>query len=500
MQDNRSNLGSMEITKLYLFETGENKVNDIYRRGYTLQGGAKTLRKMENLFDRYGVGQGNKLTEAIIAKEASNIIGVSAHSNGAVYIPNGWGHRRLNFVLEIVQQVNVSKVETYFIQGFTDYYDPVRGMSSRVHITDVIDPSMTFHINSMAILDTIKDSKGQFHTTVKEKISVIKDMYGETTYDVIDSDNKLSRPSDIVEDLYFAQTTGGHYHNDSDVTEAPATTNKDNLGSTGYFTEMMNQIIKSDNADVDGRREPEYGDLTMLRNASLHLANYNLMKCPFFMKLYQLTHEPRPSYFTVGTLLRMDPYLDDKTDFFSVDDVTKDDMLRSKVLRGRFDANLLESNSLGDTQQPSIENLKAYELLNLANSALINNMLTKASVYISNDPSKVTQVTSAVLNAGSIFHSEFASTRALNRLEDYFETVVLPKLVDEDMIIDAIIDINIIGKSSIAIAVNMNEAMIFRYDSSADGLYSPHVNSQAGKTGMVNDVAGIIDLMKTKSY
>ena len=199
-------------------------------------------------------------------------------------------------------------------------------------------------------------------------------------------------------------------------------------------------------------------------------------------------------------LLRSDQFLDDKTEFFIVEDVTKDEMLRQKVLRGNFDANILESNILGDTQQPTIENLKAFELLNLASSSLLNNMLTKASIYISNDPSKVRQVTSVVLNAGSIFHQEFASTRALNRLSDYFETVVLPKLTEEDMYIDALVDINIIGKSSIAISVNMDEPMIFRYDSGADGLYSPHINSQAGKSALVNDVAGIIDMMKSSNY
>ncbi len=498
MFDQNNNHSNMEITKLYLFETGASEVNDVYQRGYSLTGGRGTVRKMENLFEKYGVRQGYKLTESLVAKEIGEIIQVSPHSNGQIYIPNGWNHKRLNFVLEVKTQVNPSKVEIYFLQGFTDYYDPVNNMSSRMRIVDVIDPQMAFHINSMAIVDVIKDSKGNFHTNVKEKVSVIKDLSGETKFEVIESDKKLSRPSDIVEDLFFHQTTNGNFHSDSDLTDAPASTNKDNLGTTGYFTEMMNQIIKSENSDVDGRRETtkDYGDMTMLRNASLGLTNYNLMKCPFFLTLYQLTHEARPSYFTVDILLQMDSFLDEKTDFFSVEDVTKDELLRNRVLQGEFDRNILESNNLADTQQPTVENLKSYELMNLANSALLNNMLTKASIYLSNDPSKVTQPIATVINAGSIFHQEFASPRALNRLSDYFETVILPKLTGDDIYIDAIIDINVLGKTSISMSINMDEAMIYRYDSSADGLYSPHINSKAGRSAMVNDVSTLIDLMK----
>ena len=45
-------LGSMEISKLYLFENGASKVNKVYQRGYSLSGGRGTIRIMEKIFDK----------------------------------------------------------------------------------------------------------------------------------------------------------------------------------------------------------------------------------------------------------------------------------------------------------------------------------------------------------------------------------------------------------------------------------------------------------------
>ena len=98
------------------------------------------------------------------------------------------------------------------------------------------------------------------------------------------------------------------------------------------------------------------------------------------------------------------------------------------------------------------------------------------------------------LYSESMFHNVFNSPTAVETLDSFLRRIILPKITKDDQIyVDLMADINILGTSSVAITVNDDDPMIFRYNSSMDNMFSPLISTQQNKNVLTDDISTIID-------
>lgn len=139
---------NITITKLILQETGT--YNSLYSRPYETEMNKATLDdivgRVENSPIQSGGGEG--VTSALLSGIASNMIHPSATPQGEIYIPNGWGERRVRFVLEVLVTSSTGSTYSYFFQGYTTH--------SGITQSGNIDPQMKFIINSIVRVNRIQ--------------------------------------------------------------------------------------------------------------------------------------------------------------------------------------------------------------------------------------------------------------------------------------------------------------------------------------------------------
>lgn len=488
---------NMEISKITLFEDNTSRVSNPMQRSYEISGDGRSMRNLENLIDKFQLRKGHGITENTIATALPGIISVGAHSTGSIFMPEGWNTRRLSFVIEVKITVSSSKKTIEYVQGYTDYFDPPGTIRDGDSIKRIVGRGVRWYINSITSVDLIAGRDGIIHKKKGARVNIIKSHDG-VEYEIETVNNVKARPSDIIEDLFFSTSSNGNYQHDDRVMDEPDTTNRSNSTSVGFFADTFNKASATLASDLIANEEKAGNkDLLSLQSMAQGLASKNLTDFAFMYYLHKETQEIRPSSFDLGLLEVLAPHLDHITTYIPTKDVRKDDLLMSRVIGGDYNSNILTTNDLDDTRQPTIENLVTVEFMHLMTNAMLNELITKGSIYLSNDPSKVIEDVGEFLNGESMFNPIFATREEFVRLSAYLREVVLSKLTYAgDIYIDIVADIDLLGNSSISTTVNMGEPYVSRYNSSADGLYSPHISSAGGKRATVNDIAALIDTIK----
>ena len=463
---------SMSIMNFMLFGS-DKKVNDMFQRSFALNGSSRIYEDVGEIINSTGY-----ITQSEIIKKCNNLVNIENTTGGLITVANGWNEKRLSFVLGVEVVYSSTNKHIYFINGYTDFYDPILRNNTGHMSVRFLDKTMDFNINTITLITETLDSRGTPIIKFKDKITILR-KYGQAyDYDSIGGEC-LIRPSDIMSDIYLGTSSGGEYGVD------PNEANRSNSNSVSYLASILNSIgdsFRINNASSKARNE-HMNKQDAIRDMVNNAEDKKMMNCPFLLHLFRTTGEAKPSRFRIGDILDIAPYLDDVTKMFNIED--KEENKR----------NILSTNELDNTLQPRLGNILTLEFYQIMSSLLFDQMLTRASIHMSNHPKFIIGNDIAhCIGSESMFHEVFNSPTAIDTLDSFLRRIVLPKISKNDQIyVDIMADINILGVSSIAITVNDEDPEVYRYNSSMDNMFSPFIATQQQKSIITDDIASIID-------
>lgn len=460
----------INIVKFMLFGQ-DRKVNDMYHRSFNMNTDTRTIRTIEEM-----MGNGESLTSLNVVQKCSNLISLTPHTTGMVTVNNGWNEKRLSFVLIVEVLTESSKIkDIYFLNGYTDYYDPI--LRKQFDNISMLDPTLVFHINTITLITEMLKDDGTPVFSFKDKITLLKKVGQGMDFDRMMTNDYIIRPEDVFKDVYMGNVEHGTTY-DNEVKES----DRSMTNTVGYISSIMNSIIEGSRTMGPGS-EQRFNMSEKIHNIANAATTTRMMECPFLTKLYQFTGESKPSWFNIEQLFSISSHLNSVTEMYNVKD--------SKNVN-----NILSSDYLSNSLQPTEDNLVALEFYQIVSSLLFDNMLTRASIVLSNHPVHTTTPLAYCLDSDSMFHPVFNTPIAIENIDIYLKRIVLPKLTrGGNTYVNITADINILGFSSIAIEVNDFDPAIYRFNSSMDNTFSPYITDLNNKRIIADETSTLIDTL-----
>lgn len=458
---------SMKVLDFILLGRDKN-VNEMYQRSFAITPNEKVLNTVEDMLYNNGF-----TTQTEIVKKCNTFIHLDPTTGGLISVPNGWNNKKLSFVLSVEVTRSSTVKDIYFINGFTDFYDPILNTGRDVSVK-YLDPSMDFNINTITLVTETLDSQGIPSIKFKDKITILRKHGQAYDYDSL-GDESLIRPNDIFSSIYMGKA-------DSNYGIDPTETNRSQANTISFLSDMLNNIADSINVNKNGNGDERKNRANALHDMIINTEESKMMNCPFLVALFRRTGEAKPSRFNIDDLLAIAPYLDDVTKTVNIQE--KEEHKKS----------ILSSDVLDKNINPTIGNLLCMEFYQIMSSILFDNMITRVSIHISNHRKFTYQDIASTLSSESIFHKVFNTPRTINIIDSFLRKIILPKMtMNGEIDVDLIADINILDSSSIAITVNDDDPEVYRYKSSMDNLYSPYIATNNQKNVMVDDVSTLMD-------
>lgn len=173
--------------------------NPMYSRPYEAHVTGHDLNALGQRIAEHGTGQ---ISGTLLAGLSRNIMNPSATHSGEIAIPNGWGERRLLFVLEVLCEFTIGSAITYYFQGYTTY--------SGLSYGDAVDPQMEFIINSfIGVTRTNQLTPFGFQTveTIVESSQALAEI---TSTPYQPHQHFMMRPVDVVNGMQAAYLQSGY--------------------------------------------------------------------------------------------------------------------------------------------------------------------------------------------------------------------------------------------------------------------------------------------------
>lgn len=195
---------TIRIAKLILQESGT--YNPMFSRPYQTHVTNETL---SNITRRVEDARGTKVTGALFAGAASEMITPSATPGGVIPIPMGWSDRRIRFMMEVNVVTSSGSEMIYYFQGYTSHL----GVGSQ----GSVDPQMDFILNSyVRVSRTLMQTPygSTMRDTITETAHIVN---GSIVNQVSDVGVYTMRPQDIfigiqngyLENAYSTMPNGG---------------------------------------------------------------------------------------------------------------------------------------------------------------------------------------------------------------------------------------------------------------------------------------------------
>lgn len=471
------------ITKLLLFTT-RTDYQAPYQRTYSIDATTGTLNKLEHIISERG--KNSYFQPIAAASNIPEIINIQAMPSGMANIVNGWNQERLRFIMVVECDGMTGTKRISYVQGYTEF--------SEVTQSGLIDPNMVFYINSVTnVTTTIDRVNNRLHTVPSATFNVVTDAFGGRHYEIGDPFDlpKLVRPVDIVENsmsIEMHNGSQGRVINASGAlgefaARATARTNNDPLM---YFSKLYNGFI-------DGKNSAVYSNnpVDVLNNAadSGPIREYNLLDQPLIANLHKLTGETTPSSFTLQMLMMLDPNINLADIVVIKRDYTQPSM------KSHMDANVLNmmmfSNDTMNTLNPTAENLKAVTICNSINSMMLDCLITRASISMSNSTGENVVIISDV----NSFIPDVDLVMWCNKLYSRLNCIVMPKITDGGLTrIDVHFITDTVSDTTISISVNGGPMYLYRFPTFADSLYLPTVTNTENKALLTESFQNLADV------
>lgn len=466
-------MNNIRIKRLYLVPT-KNNYKDPYLRSYTLNATHQDLNNLENIFNQSGVGNHSRIDDMTIARNLPNIMSISGSVNGKTGIANGWGTQRLRFIMEVESDSGGVTTVSY-VQGYSEYHDP--------SISGRIDPNMKFFINSITnVTKTVDPMSGYPIVRPSSTFNLITDSFGGETYAggvESNSDLKLIRPLDIVDEIYNAEMYG---NNDSittvnfagNYTGNTSVSDRANNNPLKHFTKTINSFITAKSMS-----EMSHDTNDILRTASNTLAETNVLATPFIAALYNLTGIPTPTTFDLNMLQTFSPDLSNNT---FVAEQNTDIALSTNTI--------LDSDVTEDLYKNNIETVMATTIAQSVSGMLIENLLSVIDFSVTN----ITGMPVVGISNAQSFIEGIDLTSYINKVQTRIEYILFPEISSSNqLLVEVFVHVDVLGDANISVSVNNQPHTVFRFPAFADSLYSPIISNSDNKSLMANDFSDVMD-------
>ena len=458
----------LSLVKLTLIPTRKEGYQNVYQRSFDVNARANDLETVERLLSTPTQMGNSKLSNVAIANELSNVVTLSTMPTDRkpINIANGWGTERLRFLLE-VEEDKQGVVEVSYIQGYTEYSD--------LSMTGKIDPNMKFYINSICVVNKIFTPAG-VSIVPSRQFNVITDNRGVSTFQEVDNGNdRLIRPKDIMEDILTMQMYGDNFTNIMNTTGnihcGVNTNSKVNNDPINYLSKTMNGFLKGKSLS-----SLSYETNDVLRTASANLPEPEISRVGFIQALHAITHVIQATVFDAHDLETMDPTIGSRTFLIPAKNSTNSYCETTQQTM----ANFMDSEITCETLNPTVENLKAANIVFSVNSMMADNLLSRIDLSLTNNTYDG-QLIVTPLNGYSLMDG-VDQVACLERTCNQIEALLGPSLTDRGQtIITAYVSSELIGDTTISISVNNGPYILFRYPVFADSTFAPVISNAATK-------------------
>lgn len=440
--------------------------NTPYKRPFEMCVTENDMGYIADVFQRADVSSGNIIPVTTIANKLSGIIKPTGNTIGGVAIPNGWSAPRLRYLLNVYVDTPNGRLQ-YYIQGYSEHYDP--------SYTGNIDPNAKFYINSITTISEVKNPiTNEIVSNILGTYNVVGDHdTAQTTYeyDGSHSTETMVRPLDIMNELKFnsrfSEATNNISNNIGVINGHVNVTSRSNSDPTKFFGKTMDSFIKAKSLSMGG-----YDPSDVFTTAADILSEPDIIDCVFIRKLYELTNNPNLSAFTLNELSMLDPSTPSKLEITIPPPMYGNDVG-------------------GDLLNPRPELMAAVSLSNSVTSLMCDNMITVLNVSMTNSTGVPV---ATVTNFDGFVNNDRINTTNINRILTTLEHVVFPNITHGNGVLMTIhCDIDILKDICVTITIEQNPTEIIRMPLFADASNSPTVSNRNTKLHLTESFSALID-------
>ena len=455
----------IRITKLIATPVDGDRYQTPFQNSYNL---TVTHDTQDTILDTVARARsiGNKLSIASTANNLSNVMNIGVGEGaGAATIANGWQSTRLRFLMEVNTVVN-GVDSLHYVQGYTETYDP--------SLSGHIDDNMKWEINSISTYGRMTDPiSGGIIVRPTANYTVLA---GD-----INSDLKLVRPKDIVTNI--AQTIslgkGAQITNLTDHVNRVVTSDRANSSPIKHLTRTINGFLASSD-----NQSQHLGDI--YTDAVGNLDETTLTSNEFIMGMRMVTGGMSPNIFTLHTLGLVDSNITNPASGI----INISERNPNGVQAPTVDTISLDATQTEVLYKPTIESQIASMTAHTMNGALLDNKLYSLVFTATNHSGPIVV---AVPNAQTMV-TGLNPIPDIERVKSFIETVLLPSVTRNNtlgIIIKGSIDT--IGDTTVAVSVNGNPEVVFRYPTFADNRFSPVVSDEINRSSLADNMSYLLD-------
>ena len=461
---------NLVVKNLVMIRTRDNYKNQ-WTRGYHLDLKPADVSKLEDMFHRHGVNKNSKINEAWLAKEMPNLMSISAGVETRVDIVNSWNTERLQFRLEVETNGPEGNIISY-IQGYTEYYDPT--------ITGKIDDNMYFYINSITnLIKTVDPVTNTFKVSPYNTYNVISNK-GVNKLELTDGiPLKTVRPGDIFNNLENMSVFESDDHvvaydhsNDYGTT---ITSKKANNDPIRHFVSTTNAYVGSKAmSNISSEQSDIFSGAQYLVNET------SISNIPFMVAMFNMFGVADDNKFTLNQLQQLDP---------NTPNVSQ--ILTGSLGDTQTGIGVLDTQETAEMHTPNIETVIANNLCNTVNATFADNMIGMGILHITNLSGSLV---ATLLDARPLI--EYLDlTYYINRVIARIEHVIYPMISQSGLIgLDIYVYSDVMSETTVAISVNGEPPITYRFPMFADSLFSPVITTPENSQMLVNDFSTVMDL------
>lgn len=464
-----------EVKKLLLQETGT--YNQMYNRPYEVdtQGGM-----LENAISRLEQAKGglsgsglSGIGSMLLRPSASVMQGVSD-----VYIPNGWGERRLRFVMEVEVTSKTGSTSIFYFQGFSEYVG--------VSMQGSIDPRMRFYVNSFIRVGRyqVNTATGMsYRDVVHESAQVLN---GQLLYYSQNEVYKL-RPCDVFAGIQSNHLSTAVY---GDIVDTRTTTGRgtSNFGSSRSNNLPTNYLATFMQGFKDATGLAEFGtgqggvlsraQCTALSSESMPEENSVLRALANIQGVHQTVE------FSMADLTQLDPTTPQKTSYHAI----------STAAYGTL-------HSTGQSEywtSSTAETRFATQLANTIPALMMESFISELDFTATNMMGMgqsicVSTYSRALTGADMSSHIDLLMRRIQN------EVLYDLSYANQDMY-DLTMSVNTFGETRIEISLYGKSKVVYAVPSFGDGLLAPvYTRSEKQYMQVTNDMEIVTNYIREAS-